>query len=46
MTNTDILQGDTDITIPADVPAGRREVVVSKTGESGGLGISIKVRNG
>ena len=38
-------QGDTDITIPDNVPPGRREVVVSKSGESGGLGISIKVRN-
>ena len=35
-------QGDTDITIPNDVPPGRREVVVNKSGESGGLGISIK----
>ena len=35
-------QGDTDITIPSDVPPGRREVLVSKSGESGGLGISIK----
>lgn len=35
-------QGDTDINIPSDVPAGRREVLVSKSGESGGLGISIK----
>ena len=35
-------QGDTDITIPSDVPPGRREVVVNKSGESGGLGISIK----
>jgi len=35
-------QGDTDITIPSDVPPGRREVVVSKSGEAGGLGISIK----
>ena len=35
-------QGDTDITIPNDVPPGRREVLVSKSGESGGLGISIK----
>ena len=26
----------------SDVPAGRREVVVSKSGEAGGLGISIK----
>merc|ERR1719422_215956 len=35
-------QGDTDITIPSDVPPGRREVVVNKSVESGGLGISIK----
>ena len=35
-------QGDTDINIPSDVPAGRREVLVSKSGETGGLGISIK----
>lgn len=35
-------QGDTDITIPDNVPTGRREVLVSKSGESGGLGISIK----
>ena len=36
-------QGDTEINIPSDVPTGRREVLVSKSGESGGLGISIKV---
>jgi len=35
-------QGDTDISIPSDVPPGRREVVVNKSAESGGLGISIK----
>merc|ERR1719158_1900495 len=35
-------QGDTDIAIPSDVPSGRREVVVNKSVESGGLGISIK----
>jgi len=35
-------QGDTEINIPSDVPTGRREVLVSKSGESGGLGISIK----
>lgn len=35
-------QGDTEITIPNDVPSGRREVVVNKSAESGGLGISIK----
>ena len=35
-------QGDTDIAIPSDVPAGRREVVINKSVESGGLGISIK----
>ena len=29
-------------TTTSDVPAGRREVVVSKSGEAGGLGISIK----
>jgi hypothetical protein len=35
-------QGDTDITIPSDVPTSRREVVVAKSTDSGGLGISIK----
>lgn len=35
-------QGDTDISIPSDVPPGRREVSVNKSVESGGLGISIK----
>jgi len=35
-------QGDADITIPSDVPTGRREVLVNKSVESGGLGISIK----
>lgn len=35
-------QGDTDIIIPMDVPPGRREVVVNKSLENGGLGISIK----
>jgi len=35
-------QGDTDIAIPSDVPSGRREVIVNKSVESGGLGISIK----
>ena len=29
-------------TTTSDVPPGRREVVVSKSGEAGGLGISIK----
>merc|ERR1719391_1030801 len=36
------LDDDIDIIIPSDVPTGRREVKVSKSGESGGLGISIK----
>jgi hypothetical protein len=36
------IQGDTDITIPTDVPPGRREVAVNKSVENGGLGISIK----
>jgi len=35
-------QSDTDITIPTDVPTGRREVLVNKSHENGGLGISIK----
>ena len=39
-----MLQGDTDITIPMDVPPGRREVAVNKSLENGGLGISIKGR--
>ena len=40
-----MLQGDTDITIPMDVPPGRREVAVNKSLENGGLGISIKGRS-
>jgi len=35
-------QTDTEIMIPDNVPAGRREVVVNKSHENGGLGISIK----
>jgi len=35
-------QLDAEITIPTDVPQGRREVMVNKSHESGGLGISIK----
>jgi len=35
-------QLDAEITIPTDVPQGRREVLVAKSHESGGLGISIK----